>query len=272
MTPVWNRITLAAAFAAAALSPALHAQESAKLPAKEGKAAVVNGVVIPQSRVDQLVKERIAQGQPDTPQLRESVKESLITQEVVTQEAVRQGIDKRPEVATRLELARQNVLIRAYLEDYFAKNPVTDQAVKQEYDRLKAQLGDKEYKARHILLETEAEAKNVISQLKAGASFEKLAAEKSKDPGSKENGGDLGWNSPSSYVKPFAEALTKLQKGQMTPQPVQTSFGWHVIKLEDVRPLKAPALEDVQDNIRQQLQQQALMKLVAQLRQKAKIE
>lgn len=164
------------------------------------------------------------------------------------------------------------MLIRAYLEDYFNKHPITDQAVKQEYDRVKAQLGDKEYRARHILVETEAEAKSLISQLKGGASFEKLAAEKSKDPGSKENGGDLGWNAPSSYVKPFADALVKLQKGQMTPQPVQTTFGWHVIKLEDVRPLKAPPLEEVKDNIRQQLQQQELMKLVSQLRQKAKIE
>lgn len=232
----------------------------------------VNGVTIPQSRVDEIVAERVAQGQPDSPQLRQSVRDSLITQEVVAQEAVRTGVDKRPEVATRLELARQNVLIRSFLDDYFKKNPVSDDAVKKEYDKLKQQMGDKEYKTRHILVENEADAKKIIADVKGGASFEKLAQEKSKDPGSGANGGDLGWSVPANYVKPFADALVKLKKGEMTQQPVQSQFGWHVIKLEDTRPLQVPALDEVKDNIRQQLQQQELQKLIAQLRTKAKIE
>ncbi len=262
MTKVSRLIPLAVA-AALLAAPAAHAQSAA---------AKVNGVVIPQSRVDQIVAERVAQGQPDSPQLRQSVKDSLITQEVVAQEALRQGVDKQADVATRLELARQNVLIRSYLDDYFKKHPVSDDAVKKEYDKLKQQMGDKEYKARHILVENEADAKKAIADIKGGASFEKLAQEKSKDPGSGANGGDLGWSVPANYVKPFADALVKLQKGQMTQQPVQTQFGWHVIKLDDTRPLQVPALDDVKDNIRQQLQQQELQKLIAQLRTKAKIE
>ena len=253
-------LALAAAMLA---SPLAHAQNAA---------VKVNGVTIPQSRVDEIVAERVAQGQPDSPQLRQSVKDSLVTQEVVAQEAIKQGVDKRPEVATRLELARQNVLIRSYLEDHFKKNPVSDDAVKKEYDKLKQQMGDKEFKARHILVENEADAKKIIADVKGGASFEKLAQEKSKDPGSGANGGDLGWSVPANYVKPFADALTKLKKGEMTQQPVQTQFGWHVIKLEDTRPLQVPSMDEVKDNIRQQLQQQELQKLIAQLRTKAKIE
>ncbi|MFZ5556917.1 MAG: peptidylprolyl isomerase [Pseudomonadota bacterium] len=261
MTKVIRFIPLA--LAVAVFAGPVHAQNAA---------AKVNGVVIPQSRVDEIVAERVAQGQPDSPQLRQSVRDSLITQEVVAQEALRQGIDKQPEVATRLELARQNVLIRSYLDGYFKKNPVSDDAVKKEYDKLKTQMGDKEYKTRHILVENEADAKKIIADVKGGASFEKLAQEKSKDPGSGANGGDLGWSVPANYVKPFADALTRLKKGEMTQQPVQSQFGWHVIKLEDTRPLQVPALDDVKDNIRQQLQQQELQKLIAQLRTKAKIE
>jgi peptidyl-prolyl cis-trans isomerase C len=262
MTKFFRFVPLAL-LAAVCAAPVAHAQSVA---------ATVNGVPISQARVDQIVAERVAQGQPDSPQLRQSVKDSLITQEVVAQEAIKQGVEKQPEVATRLELARQNVLIRSYLDDFFKKHPISDEAIKKEYEKLKTQMGDKEYKARHILVETEAEAKKLIADIKAGASFDKLAQEKSKDPGSGANGGDLGWSVPASYVKPFSDALTKLQKGQMTQQPVQTQFGWHVIKLDDTRPLTVPPLEDVKDNIKQQLQQQELQKLIAQLRTKAKVE
>lgn len=135
------------------------------------------------------------------------------------------------------------------------RNPITDDALKAEYDKIKAQMGDKEYKARHILVEKESEAKDIIAKLKKGEKFEKLA-EKSKDPGSKYKGGDLGWNAPASYVKPFSDALTMLQKGKFTTEPAQTQFGYHVIQLDDVRDLRAPSFDEVKNSLRQRLQQQ----------------
>lgn len=265
---------LALVLASVILLPSCNAQDASKSDAKaSGPAAVtVNGVAIPQARLDQLVNERVAQGQPDSPELRNQIRESLVTQEVVTQEALKQGVDKKPEVAAQLEFARQRVLIQSFLNDYFKTHPVSDEAVKREYDKVKGQMGDKEYKARHILVDNEAEAKAIIGQIKGGAKFEKLATDKSKDAGSKVNGGDLGWNVPGNLVKPFADAMIGLKKGDYTREPVKSEFGWHVIRLEDVRPVEFPALEDVKDNIRQQLQQAELTKLIAELRAKAKVE
>ena len=234
--------------------------------------ARVNGVAIPQSRMDLLLLNATAQGQPDTPDLRNRVREELITREMVAQEAARRGLDKRPEVTTQIELQRQGILVNAYLQDYFKKNPISDDAVKNEYERQKAQAPDKEYKARHILVKEEAEAKQIIAQLKKGALFEKIAAEKSEDQGSKGQGGDLNWSAPGRYVPPFAEALKKLKKGQLTDPPVQSQFGWHVIRLDDERAFKVPSLEQVKPQVQQQLQQQTVAKIIGDLRAKAKIE
>lgn len=232
----------------------------------------VNGVTIPQSRLELVVKNATAQGQADSPELRNKIKDEMITREVLAQEAAKKGLDKNPEIATQLELQRQSVLINAYLQDYVKANPVTDEVMRKEYEQVKAQSGSKEYKARHILVETETEAKQIIAQLKKGGSFEKIAAEKSKDTGSKAQGGNLDWSVANRYVPPFAQALTKLKKGQTTEAPVQSQFGWHVIRLDDERAAKFPSFEEAKPAIQQQLQQQAVNKLIADLRAKAKVE
>jgi peptidyl-prolyl cis-trans isomerase C len=232
----------------------------------------VNGVTIPQSRIELLVKSATAQGQPDSPELRSRVRDELITREVLLQEAMKKGVDKNPEIATQLEIQRQGVLINAFLQDYVKVNPIAEETLKKEYEAAKSQAGAKEYKARHILVKEEADAKQIIAQLKKGANFDKLAAEKSEDTGSKTHGGDLGWSPPNRFVKPFADVLVKLKKGQLTDTPVQSSFGWHVIRLDDERPTKVPPFEEVKGNIQQQLQQQVVQKAIADLRAKAKIE
>jgi len=259
------RLTRTAVLAAGlTLAAAAHAQS--------GAVAKVNGVTIPQLRADLLMKELAAQGRPDTPEIRDAIKQQLINREIVAQEAVKRGLDKRAEVATQIALQRQSVLINAYLQDYLKAHPVNDDEVKKEYERVKASAGAKEYKVRHILVETEDEAKQTIDQLKKGASFEKLAGEKSKDQGSKSRGGDLDWATPARYVPAFGQAITKLKKGQLTDAPVQTQFGWHVIRVDDERASKFPAFEEVKPQIEQQLREQTVNKAFTDLRAKAKVE
>ena len=242
----------------------------------QNAATRVNGVTIPQQRVDFFVRNVTAQGRPDTPELRAMVKEELINRELLAQEATRRGMNKDPEVAMQIDMARQEILMTALLRDVLKGSAVTEDTVKKEYERLKGQLGGREYKARHILVQKEEEAKEIIAQIKKGASFEKLAAEKSMDPGTKARGGDLDWGAASGYVKPFGDALTKLKKGQMTDTPVQTNHGWHVIRLDDERPTKVPPYDAVKQNLQQQLMQQAQKqgydKTLADLKAKAKIE
>src|ERR1043166_5628656 len=246
------------------------AQNSAKAPS--AVAAKVNGVVIPQSRIDLLMKARVAQGQPDSPEMRKAILDELISREILAQEATKKGLDKNSEIATQIDLSRQGILAGAFVQDYFKANPVSEDAMKGEYDKAKAQWGSKEYKAHHILVKTENEAKDIIAQIKKGAKFEKLASEKSEDTGSKARGGELEWTTPATYVKPFSEALVKLKKGETTQTPVQSQFGWHIIRLDDERALKAPPFDEVKPRVQEQMQQQALHKLVADLRAKAKIE
>lgn len=244
---------------------------TAALPALAQNLAVVNGKPIPSSRADVMIKQMATQGQQDSPQLRTMVKEELINREILIQEADKLGLGTSAEVKNQLELARQSIVIRALVADYVKKNPVKDADLKAEYDKFKAQAGDKEYHARHILVEKEDEAKAIIAKLKAGAKFEDLAKQ-SKDPGSAANGGDLDWASPASFVKPFSDAMVALQKGQITETPVKTQFGYHVIKLEDVRAAKVPTFEEVKPQIAEQLQQQKLQAYQQELRKKAKIQ
>ena len=240
--------------------------------AGEAPAARVNGVAIPAYRLDAAVKARAAQGQPDSPEARKAIRDALINQEVVAQEAVKRGLDKQPQVAARIELDRQSVLANAYFEDYLQKNPVTDDMLKKEYDRLRPQVPAKEYKVRHILVDKEDDAKNIIAQIRKGGSFEKLAAEHSKDTGSKGRGGDLDWGPAERYVKPFADALARLKKGQMTDAPVKSDFGFHVIRLEDERATKIPSFEEAKPQIQQMVQTQQVQKAISDLRAKAKVE
>jgi peptidyl-prolyl cis-trans isomerase C len=233
--------------------------------------AKVNGKPIPMSRAEVLLNHQLTQGQPKTPELEKAVKEELVRREVLAQAASAKGLDKKPDVQAQMDLARQGVLIGAYLNDYAKSLKISDEDVKKEYDAIKNALGDKEYKARHILVDKEEEAKEIIAKLKAGQKFEELA-KLSKDPGSKDKGGELGWANKASYVAPFADALVKLEKGKYTETPVQSNFGWHVIQLDDVRELKAPPLDEVKPQIIQRLRQQAVEKHILDLRAKAKVE
>jgi peptidyl-prolyl cis-trans isomerase C len=240
--------------------------------AQSEAAAKVNGVEIPVYRLDAAVRARIAQGQPDTAELRESLRDELINRELITQEAIRRGLHKDPNVAGRIELERQSILIGAYLEEYLRANPITDEVLRKEYNRVKPQLPGREYRARHILLDDEAEARAIIAEIMKGASFQKLAAERSKDTGSAQRGGDLDWSPATGYVRPFGEALARLKKGQMTTTPVQTQFGWHVIRLEDERTLKVPSFEEAKPTLQQMARNQAIQKVLTDLRDKARIE
>ena len=243
----------------------------AQAPAAPAKGATVNGVAIPAARIDSIVKSQAARGVPDSPQLRDEVREQLIVREIVAQEATRKGLVRNADVQAQLDLARQQVLWNAYIADFVKANPIPDAQLRTEYDKLKSTRGDKEYKTRHILLEKEDDAKQVIADLKKGRKFEELAKQ-SKDPGSKDRGGDLDWNSPAGYVKPFGDAMVKLEKGKYTETPVQTQFGWHVILVEDVRPAKFPPFEEVKPQLTERLQEQAFSRSVSDLRAKAKVE
>jgi peptidyl-prolyl cis-trans isomerase C len=246
--------------------------------AADDNVAIVNGVPVSQARLDYIVKTQIQQGQKDTPELRKNVSDVLITREVLAQEAVKKGFDKDPAVVTQIDMATQEFLIRAYFEDFIKHNPVSEEEIVVEYDKVKAAQGAggdrKEYRAAHILLKDEKQAKAVLAQINKanGKNFAQLAKAKSEDTGSKKLGGDLDWSDGSNYVKEFTEALTKLKKGEWTKQPVKTKFGYHIILLEDVRPVQFPPLEQVKDRISQQLLAQKRDKEIEALRAGAKIE
>ena len=222
--------------------------------------------------MDLRVKIAASQGQVDSPELRKAIREDMISLEVLAQEAKKMGLDKIPEVIQQTELADQTVLVSAFVQDYTKKNQISDDQLKQEYDKLKVNLGKSEYNVRHILVETEDEAKAIIAQLGKKGNFDKIAKEKSKDAGSAEKGGSLGWAVPSNFVPPFANALLILKKGTYTKEPVKSQFGWHIIKLDDVRVLKVPSFEELKPQIQQRLQQQSVQEYIADLRSKAKIE
>jgi peptidyl-prolyl cis-trans isomerase C len=236
-----------------------------------GPVAKVNGKTIPANRAEVLIANQIAQGQAKTPELEAAVKEELVRREVLAQAATKNGVDKKSEVQAQLDLARQGVIIGAYLNE-FAKNvKISDADVKKEYDGINAAVGKNEYKARHILVESEGEAKDIIAKLKGGAKFEDLA-KASKDPGTKDRGGELGWANQASYVPPFSDAMTKLAVGKFTETAAQSQFGWHVIQLDDKRELKAPPFDEVKPQIVQRMRQLAVEKHILDLRAKAKVE
>lgn len=268
-------IALLAAFGLLAVDMS-YAQVS-KAPAAAPVAAkppkiTVNGITIPVSRFAIMTQQAAGQGQADNPQVQAQIKDNLIKGEVVAQEAMKAGMDKSPEVMDQLDFVKQQLLVRAYVADYMKKNPIKDEALKTEYNKAKSAEGDKEYKAQHILVEDEKDAKNLIAQIKKGGNFDKLAKEKSKDAGSKDQGGKLEWTMPGNFVKPFSEAMVKLKKGEMTQEPVKTPYGYHIIKLEDTRGAKVPTFDEVKDKIRQSQQQAMMTKLLDDLRSKAKVD
>jgi peptidyl-prolyl cis-trans isomerase C len=238
--------------------------------------AVVNGVPIPKERLDFVAKIQAAQGQQDTEETRRQLREALITREIITQEAVKKGLDQSPEYRTQMELAKQQLLVNAFLEDYLKSHEPTEADMMAEYERVKAQDFDpdaKEYKVRHIMVAKEAEAKAILAQLKQkGVKFEDLAKKKSMDNGSKNKGGELGWTDGSNLAKPFAEAMKSLKKGETTKTPVQTQYGWHIIRVDDIRDPTFPAYEEVKEQIARQLIAKQRDDLIDTLRKQATIE
>lgn len=273
-----NLRNLAVALVAGTFAVAAGAQDKAEKAAKPAatkaasKRLVVNGVTIPQSRIDAMNKELSAQGQPDTEERHQAVKDELVNREILAQAAQKRGLDKNPDIAAQMEMARQAVLVRALFESEVKANPITDADLQKQYDAFKASMGTSEYKVSHILVDKEEDAKAIIDQLAKGGDFAKIAKEKSKDPGSKDNGGDLDWGPSTRYVKPFADAVATQAKGKVSAAPVKTDFGYHVIRVDDVRPLKVPEFAELKDQFRQRAQQQQVQKMVMDLRSKAKIE
>ncbi len=278
MQPTFRNLAVALvagtfAFAAGAQDKAKpKAEPAAKAAAKTGR-VVVNGVAIPQSRIDAMNKELTAQGQPDNPERQAAVREELVNREILAQAAQKRGLDKNPDIQAQMEMARQAVLVRALFENEVKANPISDADLQKQYDQFKGSMGSNEYKVSHILVDKEDEAKAIIDQLnKNPGDFAKLAKEKSKDPGSKDNGGDLDWGPSARYVKPFADAVQSQPKGKISAAPVKTDFGYHVIRVDDVRPLKVPEFGEMKEQFRQRAQQQQIQKMVMELRQRAKVE
>jgi peptidyl-prolyl cis-trans isomerase C len=256
---------------AKAAAPKPAAKGAAK-PAAGGPVATVNGTAIPRSRLDMMMKQQASRGGQDNEQMRSMMRDELVNRELISQEATRSGIAKSAEVQAQLDLVRQEILVGAYIRDWVGKHPITDTDLQKEYDRARAAAGDKEYRARHILVETEEQAKGMIAELKKGGKFDELATKNSKDGGTATRGGDLDWNAPGAFDKVFSDAMIKLEKGKYTETPVHTRFGYHVILLDDVRPIKFPTLAEVRPRIQQQLVQGKIEELVKGLRSKAKIE
>ncbi|WCM21575.1 peptidylprolyl isomerase [Paraburkholderia bryophila] len=244
----------------------------AAAPAFAQNIAVVNGTPIPKARADALIEQLVHQGQQNTPQLQTAVREELVNREILMQEALRRGLPNRPDIKAQIAVAQQTVVLRALIEDFVKNNTPTDAEVTARYNALIKDAGGKEYHLHHILVDNEQQARDLIAKIKAGASFEDLAKQYSKDPGSGKNGGDLDWSDPKAYVPEFADAATHLQKGQMTDTPVHTQFGWHIIRLDDTRAITPPPLEQVRPQIVQQIQQEKLQAFEEGLRKNAKIQ
>lgn len=271
---------LAIALVAGTFAFAAGAQDKAEKAGKPKAAAstgsgkvVVNGVTIPQARIDAMNKELTAQGQPDSPERAAAVKDELVNREILAQAAQKRGLDKNPEVQQQIEVAKQAVLIKALFDSELKAHPISDADLQKQYEQFKSSMGTNEYKVSHILVDNEADAKAIIEQLKKNPNdFGKIAKEKSKDPGSKDNNGDLDWGPAARYVKPFADAVQSQPKGQISQAPVKTDFGYHIIRVDDVRPLKVPEFADLKEQFRQRAQQQQVQKMVMDLRARAKIE
>jgi peptidyl-prolyl cis-trans isomerase C len=237
----------------------------------------VNGTVISQARVDAVMQmvaaQAQAQGQPVDPKMKDMVRDQLITSEVLRQEALRKGLDKTPDVIAELQNMQAMTLANHLVKDFQSSSPVSDSDIRTEYDKLKASTpAKKSYHAQHILVATEAQANAILTALRKGKPFDQLAKQKSLDTGSKASGGDLGWNDAASFVGPFGDAMSKLEKGQISPKPVQTQYGWHIIKLDDVRTEAFPPLDTLRAQLQQRIVSERLDRYISELKAKAKIQ
>ncbi len=256
-----------AALVALAALIAFGVQAQAPAPKAAAPAASSTAKALyPPSQFDLMLKERTAQGQPDSPELRNSIRDELNTRELLAREAKKKGLEKNADVKTQMDLASQTILVRAYVNDWIKANPIPEADMRKEYDLIKAQIGDREYKVAHVLMEKEDDAKEVIVDLQKGQKFADIAKARSKDPGSKDKGGDLDWNAPANFVKPFGDAMIATPKGKFTPQPVQTQFGWHVIMVEDIRDAKVPPYDEVKTQLAQRMQAAWLERYFRELR------
>ncbi len=253
-------------------STALAAALLIALPVAAQNIAIVNGKAVPKARVDSLMDQILKQGQQQrTPELEAQVRDEVVLREMFVQEAEKRGFQSKAEYKVQMEFARQTILIRELFAQYQAANPVTEAEIQAEYAKSTG-AGGPEYRARHILVDTENEAKTLIAQIKGGAKFEDVAKKSSKDTGSGENGGDLDFASPNVYVPEFGEALVKLKKGEMTEVPVKSQFGWHIIRLEDTREAQSPPLAEVHSQIQQKLGQMKIAKFRDDIRAKYKTD
>ena len=234
--------------------------------------AIVNGKAVPKARMDFLLKQATQGGQPLTPALEQQARDQVVLREIFAQEAERRGLGASAEFRMKMEVARQSILIGELFEAHLRNNPVTDEVARAEYDRIKAQEGGTEYRARHILVEKEDEAKALIAKIKGGAKFEDVARENSKDPGSGANGGDLDYAKADAYVPEFGKAMAALKKGEMTEAPVKSSFGWHIIRLEDTREAEFPGFDEVKDQLKQRMEQTQMQDFQEQLRKSARTD
>ncbi|TBO33954.1 peptidylprolyl isomerase [Aquabacterium lacunae] len=250
----------------------LAAAVAAIAPAMAQNIAVVNGKGVPVARFEAMKAQVAKQGQQITPEIEGKIKEQLVKMEIFAQEAERRGVAQSKEYREQMEFVRQNVLIQLMFADFEKKNGASEADAKAEYDKFKAANGESEYRARHILVEKEEEAKALVAQLKAGAKFEDLAKKASKDPGSAENGGDLDWATPGNYVPEFSEAMTKLKKGEFTETPVKSQFGFHIIKLEDMRAAQFPSFDEVKGQLMQRGAQERAAKFRDDLVKNAKTD
>lgn len=238
---------------------------------KSDAVASVNGRYIPKSALETLEKE-VAERSHGQTFPKEKLVEELIQRELLVQDAVQKKLDDSPEVINQIEMAKKTLLTQADIQDYLKANPVTDEEVKAEYDKQIGSEKHMEYKARHILVKTEKEAKERIAELDKGANFAKLANKYSMDAKESQNGGDLGWFPPEQMVAPFSDTVKTLEKGKYTKTPVQTQFGWHVILLEDSREQTPPPFDAVKDQLKPFLQRKKVQTMLENLRKQAKIE
>ena len=267
-----KRTTLTIAVLAALATFGAQAQPAAPkaaAPAAAAAAAPAGKALYPQAQFDFMLKERLAQGAPDTPELRNAIREELNTRELLMREAKKANLDKNADVKNQMDLAGQTVLVRAFVADWIKKNPIPEADLRKEYEIIKTQIGDKEYHVKHILVEKDDEAKDIIVQLQKGAKFDELAKARSKDPGSKDKGGDLDWNAPAGFVKPFSDAMVATPKGKFSTVPVQTQFGYHVIMVEEIREAKVPPFDEVKPQLQQRMQAAHLDKYFRELRAKS---
>jgi peptidyl-prolyl cis-trans isomerase C len=238
---------------------------------KADAVAVVNGQYISKSTLAELEKEISERGHGQTFP-KEKLIEELIQRELLVQDAIQKQLDKSAEIVAQLDSAKKTLLTQADVQNFIKANPVTDAEVKAEYDSKVAGENGTEYKARHILVKTEEEAKKLIAELDKGGDFAKLANKNSLDAKESQNGGDLGWFVAGQMVAPFSEAVVKLEKGKYTKTPVKTQFGYHIILREDSRAQTPPPLEAVKEQLMPYLQRKKIQNMVETLRKQAKVE